>query len=152
MRMKTSCVTTKGDTTVNGCCYEDNNRRFHATWFRKCCTKYSRYFSVYRWWINANANEIDYERGYIANPLGQIGDIDRNVTFINFRWDIVAARCFSNFRHYKLSFVQYDAHQGDDTAAVCPSDCTSVRLLPCNACNCHYRALGRVWNKYFHRV
>lgn len=58
MRMKTSCVTTKGDTTVNGCCYEDNNRRFHATRFRKCCTKYSRYFSVHRWWINANANEI----------------------------------------------------------------------------------------------
>lgn len=66
-------------------------------------------------------DEIDYGRGYIAGSLGQSGDINRDITFVNFLRDIVSARSFSNFQRHKLRSVQYDAHQGDDTAAVRPS-------------------------------
>lgn len=134
--MKRSRITTKGDTTIDKCFYENNNRRFHATWLWKCCTKCSRYFSVHRMRNKRERDEIDCIRGYIANSLGQTGNINSNVTLVSFRWGIVATCSFSNFRHFKL--VPYNkTHRARWWHCSCLSDCTSVRLHPCNACNCH---------------
>lgn len=51
-------------------------------------------------------DEIDYGRGYIAGSLGQSGDINRDITFVNFLRDIVSARSFSNFN--ATSYVPYN--------------------------------------------
>lgn len=100
-RMKTSRITTKGDTIIDECFHENNNRRFHATWIQKLHEMLPILLGT-SMRNKRERDEIEYVIGYIANSPGQTGNINCNMTFDSFRWGIVAICSFSNLRHFKL--------------------------------------------------